>query len=83
MQFCQYNVWDYINAELVHNRTYAHRLPPTFIDQARGWANFRENAIFSDPQMGGIGNSRQPRLLFSNLTHTSHSCEPHRPGVGP
>ena len=43
--------------ELVHNITYAHRLPPTFIEQARGWANFRENAIFSDRTMGGIGNS--------------------------
>ena len=43
--------------ELVHNLTYAHRLPPTFIEQARGWANFRENAIFSDNNMNGIGNS--------------------------
>lgn len=46
-----------MNAELVHNITYAHRLPPTFIEQARGLANFRENAIFSDEHMGGIGNS--------------------------
>lgn len=46
-----------MNSELVHNITYAHRLPPTFIEQARGWANMRENAVFSDEQMGGIGNS--------------------------
>lgn len=52
-----FQLWDYMNTELVHNITYAHRLPPTFIEQARGLANFRENAIFSDEHMAGIGNS--------------------------
>lgn len=51
-------IWDYISSELVHNITYAHRLPPTFIEQARGLANLRENAIFSDASMDGIGNSK-------------------------
>ncbi|KAL6304956.1 phosphoglycerate mutase-like protein [Sparassis latifolia] len=60
-----YNVWDYMNTELVHNRTYAHRLLPTFIEHARGLANFRENAIFSDPSMGGIGNIASRTALSS------------------
>ncbi|KAH9833437.1 phosphoglycerate mutase-like protein [Rhodofomes roseus] len=51
-----YNMWDYISTELVHNRTYAHRLPPTFVEQARGLADFRENLVFSDADMAGIGN---------------------------
>ncbi|CCM06037.1 uncharacterized protein FIBRA_08283 [Fibroporia radiculosa] len=51
-----YNLWDYISTELTHNKTYAHRLPPTFVEQARGLANFRENLVFSDSEMGGIGN---------------------------
>ncbi|KIP08705.1 hypothetical protein PHLGIDRAFT_29474 [Phlebiopsis gigantea 11061_1 CR5-6] len=63
-----YNLWDYMNAELVHNITYAHRLPPTFIEQARGWANFRENAIFSDEQMGGIGNIAS-RTVLESIIH--------------
>lgn len=46
-----------MSSELVHNKTFAHRLPPTFIEQARGWADFRENAVFHDDAMGGIGNS--------------------------
>ena len=46
-----------MSTQLTHNMTFAHRLPPTFIEQARGWADFRENAIFSDENMGGIGNS--------------------------
>lgn len=37
--------------------TYAHRLPPTFIEQARGLVDLRENLVFSDPDMTGIGNS--------------------------
>lgn len=55
-----------MSGELVHNKTYAHRLPPTFIEQARGWADFRENAIFSDSHMSGIGNSKH---------HLSHACK--------
>lgn len=51
-----YNVWDYISAELIHNKTYAHRLPPTYVEQARGLADYRENLVFSDPQLNGIGN---------------------------
>ena len=50
-------MWDYVSTELVHNRTYAHRLPPTYIEQARALADFRENLIFSDNDMAGIGNS--------------------------
>lgn len=46
-----------MNHELIHNKTYAHRLPPTFIEQARHWANFHENGAFSDGDIGGIGNS--------------------------
>ena len=46
-----------MSSELIHNKTYAHRLPPTFIEQTRGLADLRENAIFSDPSMTGIGNS--------------------------
>ncbi|KAI0090566.1 phosphoglycerate mutase-like protein [Irpex rosettiformis] len=60
-----YNLWDYMSAELVHNITYAHRLPPTFIEQARGWADFRENAIFSDENANGIGNVASRTALSS------------------
>ena len=50
-------VWDFVSSSLVHNKTYAHRLPPTFLEQARGLANMRENMVFSDSSRGGIGNS--------------------------
>lgn len=50
-------VWDFVSSSLIHNKTYAHRLPPTFLEQARGLANMRENLVFSDSSRGGIGNS--------------------------
>ncbi|KAI0077235.1 phosphoglycerate mutase-like protein [Panus rudis PR-1116 ss-1] len=62
-----YNVYDYVSSELVHNKTYAHRLPPTFIEQIRHLANVRENAVFSDEKMGGIGNIAS-RTALSSIT---------------
>lgn len=46
-----------MNTELIHNKTYAHRLPPSFIEQARAYANFHENGVFSDKDIMGVGNS--------------------------
>ena len=51
-------IYDYVNSELTHNKTYAYRLPPTFIEQARHWANYHENGVFSDDDINGIGNSK-------------------------
>ncbi|PIL29522.1 hypothetical protein GSI_08330 [Ganoderma sinense ZZ0214-1] len=62
-----YNVWDFVSSSLVHNKTYAHRLPPTFLEQARGLANLRENMVFSDSSRGGIGNIASRTALSSML----------------
>ncbi|TCD65982.1 hypothetical protein EIP91_001929 [Steccherinum ochraceum] len=62
-----YNLYDYVSSELVHNKTYAHRLPPTYIEQARGLADWRENAIFGDSQMNGLGNIASRAALSSIL----------------
>lgn len=51
-----WNIYDYINTQLMHNQSYAHRLPPSFLEQARGFANYHENAVFSSGEPGGIGN---------------------------
>jgi lysosomal acid phosphatase len=60
-----------MNHQLTHNKTYAHRLPPTLIEQARYWANFHEEGIFSDTAVDGIGNSAI-EILFSSLLVTDH-----------
>ncbi|KAI0060566.1 phosphoglycerate mutase-like protein [Artomyces pyxidatus] len=58
-------VFDYMNHELTHNKSYAHRLPPTFIEQARHWANFHEEGVFSESDINGIGNIAGRTLLQS------------------
>ncbi|KAG6811736.1 hypothetical protein H0H92_006088 [Tricholoma furcatifolium] len=61
-------IYDFINTELIHNRTYAHRLPPTLLEQARSFANFHENGIFSDSAIDGIGNIAGRTLLHTIIT---------------
>ncbi|KAF9236147.1 histidine phosphatase superfamily [Melanogaster broomeanus] len=51
-----WNVFDYMNTQLIYNQTFAFRLPPTLIEQARGFANYKENAVFSAKDLGSIGN---------------------------
>ncbi|KAF9461823.1 histidine phosphatase superfamily [Collybia nuda] len=63
-----WNIYDYMNTELIHNKTYAHRLPPTFIEQARAYANFHENGVFSDKDILGVGNIAGRTLLHTLLT---------------
>ncbi|GLB38053.1 hypothetical protein LshimejAT787_0411040 [Lyophyllum shimeji] len=63
-----FNLYDYINTELIHNKTYAHRLPPTLIEQARYFANYHEDGVFSDKEINGIGNIAGRTLLHTILT---------------
>lgn len=46
-----------MNTQLTYNQTYAYRLPPSLIDQARALADFHEDGVFSDEKPDGIGNS--------------------------
>lgn len=62
-----WNIYDFINTQLIHNRTFAYRLPPTFIDQARHWANYHEHGVFSDADITGIGNIAGRTLLHTIL----------------
>ena len=58
-----------MNVQSIHNKTFADRLPPTFLAQARDLANYHEYGVFSDPSFTGIGNSkllrcdRDPEIL--------------------
>ncbi|RDB20580.1 Testicular acid phosphatase [Hypsizygus marmoreus] len=63
-----WNLYDYINTELIHNKTYAHRLPPTLIEQARAFADFHEDGVFSDKQIAGVGNIAGRTLMHTILT---------------
>ncbi|KAG1843664.1 histidine phosphatase superfamily [Suillus subluteus] len=53
---------------LSHNKTYAHRLSPILVEQARGFADFHENTIFSDKVVSGIGNLAGHMILHTVLS---------------
>ena len=46
-----------MNVQSIHNKTFADRLPQGFLEQARDLANYHEYSVFTDPSIGGIGNS--------------------------
>ena len=52
-----------MNVQSIHNKTFADRLPPTFLAQARDLANYHEYGVFSDPSFTGIGNSKLLRCI--------------------
>ncbi|KAJ3823681.1 histidine phosphatase superfamily [Lentinula raphanica] len=62
-----WNLYDFMNSQLIHNKTYAYRLPPTLLETARGLADFHENGVFSDKQSGGIGNIAGRTMLHTVL----------------
>ncbi|KAJ7432442.1 histidine phosphatase superfamily [Mycena galericulata] len=63
-----WNIYDYMNTQLIYNQTYAYRLPPTYINQARALADFHEVAVFSDEKANGIGNVAGRTLLHTILS---------------
>ncbi|KAJ6529621.1 histidine phosphatase superfamily [Mycena capillaripes] len=62
-----WNIHDFMNTQLTYNQTYAYRLPPTYINQARALANFHENGVFSDTHPNEIGNIAGRTLLHPIL----------------
>lgn len=63
-----WNIYDYMNVQSIHNRTFLENLPPTFLAQARDLANWHEYNVFTDPSLGGIGNVAGTAMLPSILT---------------
>ncbi|KAM6502742.1 Histidine phosphatase superfamily [Amanita muscaria] len=63
-----WNIFDFVNSQLTHNKTYAHRLPPTLVEQARSLANFHEDGIFSSKSIDGVGNIAGRTMLHTILS---------------
>ncbi|KAF7320587.1 hypothetical protein HMN09_00143100 [Mycena chlorophos] len=63
-----WNIHDFMSTQLTYNQTYAYRLPPGLIDQARGFADWHEDKIFSDDEAGGIGNIAGRTLMHTILS---------------
>ena len=61
-------IYDYMNVQSIHNATFASLVTPSMLAQARDLANYHEYNIFSDPDLGGIGNIAGTAMLPSILT---------------
>lgn len=64
-----FQIYDFMNTQLTYNQTYAYRLPPSYIEQARALADFHEDGVFSDKQANGVGNSKLGLHLLQSLVH--------------
>jgi lysosomal acid phosphatase len=74
-----WNIFDYVNTQLTHNKTYAYRLPPTLVEQARHWANYHEAGIFSSHDINSLSNIAGRTLLhtiLSSLERISFNGDP-------
>ncbi|KAJ6565823.1 histidine phosphatase superfamily [Mycena vulgaris] len=74
-----WNIYDFMNTQLTYNQTYAYRLPPTYIDQARALADWHEDGVFSDAQANGIGNIAGRTLLHTILSSLERIAFSHDP----
>jgi len=63
-----FNIYDYMNVQSIHNATFAHNLPPTFLAQATALANFHEYGVFTSAQPNGPGNIAGTAILPSILS---------------
>jgi prostatic aicd phosphatase len=61
-------IFDFVNVNNIHNATFHNELPPTFREQAYGFANFHEDGVFTDVSPIGIGNSAFTRRFLSCLS---------------
>ena len=73
-----WQIYDYVSVQSVHNATFAGEIPPTFIQQARDLANWHEYYVFSSPDPKSINTSAcgaDPtciRLLTTTPSRRSH-----------
>jgi len=63
-----FNIYDFMNTQFTYNQTYAFRLPPGLVDQARALADFHEDGVFSDAKADGVGNVAGRTLLHTILS---------------
>ncbi|KAJ7614918.1 histidine phosphatase superfamily [Roridomyces roridus] len=74
-----WNVYDFMAVNGVHNASFAERLPPTFLEQARDLANFHQRGVFTSPQLDGIGNITGRTILPGILQDLQAIADPKNP----
>ncbi|KAG6326066.1 hypothetical protein ID866_13023 [Astraeus odoratus] len=69
-----WNIYDYLNVQYIHNKTFYDNFPETLLEQARHFANLHEQNVFTDSALNSIGQiairTLWPELFWSlgNMT---------------
>ncbi|KAJ6562468.1 phosphoglycerate mutase-like protein, partial [Mycena capillaripes] len=74
-----FNIFDLVNVEMIHNKTFFDALSPTFGAQAYALANYHENGVFTDSTQAGIGNVAIRTILpsiLSSLSRIANQSDP-------
>ncbi|KAL7409995.1 histidine phosphatase superfamily [Mrakia frigida] len=58
-----WNIFDYMNVEYIHDADFYNSTSLATMQQARDLANYHEHAVFTDPELDGIGNIAFHTLL--------------------
>jgi prostatic aicd phosphatase len=51
-------IYDHVNVQYTYNKTYYEILPPTFLEQARNYANWVQRNVFTDSTQNAVGQSQ-------------------------
>ncbi|KAG1904522.1 phosphoglycerate mutase-like protein [Suillus fuscotomentosus] len=76
-----WNIYDHVNVQYTYNKTYYETLPPSFLQQARYYANWAQNSVFTDSTSASIGQVAIRTLLpeifwaLGNMTKTSNKVK--------
>ncbi|KAG1753616.1 histidine phosphatase superfamily [Suillus paluster] len=74
-----WNIYDHVNVQYTHNKTYYETLPATFLQQARHYANWVQNNVFTDSVGIGLIGIRTifPDIIWAlgNMTQPSNTVK--------
>jgi prostatic aicd phosphatase len=51
-------IFDYMNVQSIHNKTFLATCPPEVLARARALANYHEAGVFSSPNLSSIRNGK-------------------------
>ncbi|KZT28838.1 phosphoglycerate mutase-like protein [Neolentinus lepideus HHB14362 ss-1] len=68
-----WNIFDFMNVNVIHNATFSANFPLTFLAQARALANFHEYGVFSSAQLDVTIQIMLPNILagMQNIANAS------------
>ncbi|KAJ8597716.1 phosphoglycerate mutase-like protein [Rhizopogon salebrosus TDB-379] len=76
-----WNIYDHVNVQYTYNKTYYEILPPTFLEQARNYANWVQRNVFTDSTQNAVGQiairTLLPEIIWAlgNMTQPSNKVK--------